>query len=219
MSININFQPAVTKACAFWALVANVFKRIRDKVRANRRLCWILKLSAKYFLCALVLVVWTLAACRYGQKQALEVYRGWFEEYKAEQEAAEAAAIESDPYTIQLNEEAELLAKVLYGVKDNKSDDLRTYCWCVFNRVDSKQYPDNLKDVIAQPQQWMRYDPSNPVLENLYQIAREELDKWHKDSRRPVSSEYVFMNWSSNDICLRDVFAEGSGTHYWRYNQ
>lgn len=199
--------------------VAEAVKSLFSRIRENKRLCWFIGLMGKYLLCGLVLLAWTIAATRYGQAQALKTYQGWLEEYKVEQEAAALEAIETDPYTIQLNAEAESLARVLYGVKDNSTDDLKTYCWCVFNRVDNTNYPDNLADVIAQPSQWMRYDPTNPILENLYQIAREQLDAWHTNSHRPVSSEYVFMNWSSKDICLRDVFAEGSGTHYWRWGQ
>lgn len=198
---------------------AEAVKALFSRIRENKRLCWFIQLMARYLLCGLVLLAWTIAATRYGQAQALKTYRVWLEDYKAEQEAAALEAIETDPYTIQLNAEAESLARVLYGVKDNSTDDLKTYCWCVFNRVDNTNYPDNLADVIAQPSQWMRYDPTNPILENLYQIAREQLDAWHTNSHRPVSSEYVFMNWSSKDICLRDVFAEGSGTHYWRWGQ
>lgn len=204
---------------SFFAFMSGTVKKLYARIRANRRFCWFIGLMGKYLLCGLILLAWTIAATRYGQKQALETYRGWLEDYKAEQEAAAMEAIETDPYTIQLNAESEMLARVLYGVKDNKTDDLKTYCWCVFNRVDNSHYPDTLEDVIAQPQQWMRYDPTNPVLENLYQIARQQLDAWHTDSHRPVDSNYVFMNWSSNDICLRDNFNEGSGTHYWRWGQ
>lgn len=219
MSININIRPALNKACAFMTGVIGVIKRIGEKVKANHRLCWALALGAKYLLCVLILVAWTLAACRYGQRKALDTYRVWMNDYEAAQAAAAQEAIEKDPYTIQLNAEADLLAKVLYGVKDNSTDDLKTYCWCVFNRVDNEHYPDTLEDVIAQPNQWMRYDPTNPILESLFQIAREQLNAWHTDTHRPVSSEYVFMNWSAKDICLRDVWAEGSGTHYWRFGQ
>lgn len=204
---------------SFFAFVSGAIRELFKKIRANRKLCWFIGLMGKYLLCGLLLLVWTIAATRYGQKKALAQYEIWMEEYKVEQDEAARLAVETDPYTIQLNAEAEALAKVLYGVKDNSTDDLKTYCWCVFNRVDNSHYPDTLEDVIAQPQQWMRYDPTNPLLENLYQIAREQLDAWHTDSHRPVDSSYVFMNWSSNDICLRDNFNEGSGCHYWRWNQ
>lgn len=204
---------------SFFAFASCGIHKLFDKIRGNRKLCWFIALGAKYLLVVLVLIAWTIAAARFGQKKALAQYEVWLEEYKVEQAEAARLAVENDPYTIQLNEEAEMLARVLYGVKDNKTDDLKTYCWCVFNRVDNSHYPDTLEDVIAQPQQWMRYDPTNPVLENLYQIARDQLDSWHTDSHRPVDSNYVFMNWSSKDICLRDNFNDGSGTHYWRWNQ
>lgn len=212
-------QEAKERASSFFAFVAGAIRELYARIRANRRICWFVGLMGKYLLCGLVLLAWTIAATRYGQKKALAQYEVWLEEYKVEQAEAARLAVETDPYTIQLNEEAEMLARVLYGVKDNKSDDLKTYCWCVFNRVDNSHYPDTLEDVIAQPQQWMRYDPTNPIIESLYQLAREQLDAWHTDTHRPVSNEYVFMNWSKNDICLRDNFYEGSGTRYWRYGQ
>ncbi len=184
---------------------------------------WLVTLLAKYLLVVAVFfsccVMCGFVGARVGQRKALDVYEGWFDEYKAEQEAVALKAIQEDPYTIQLNNEAEMLSKVLYGVKDNDSDDLRTYCWCVFNRVDNAAYPNTLSEVISQPNQWMRYSEVNPVVEYLYQIAREELDKWHTGTRRPVSNEYVFMKWSGDDICLRDSFNETSRTRYWRYNQ
>lgn len=203
----------------FFAFVAGAIHKLYERIRENRRLCWFVGLMGKYLLCGLVLLAWTIAATRYGQKKALAQYEIWMEDYKVEQAEAARLAVENDPYTIQLNAEAEALARVLYGVKDNSTDDLKTYCWCVFNRVDNVHYPDNLNDVIAQPQQWMRYDPTNPIIESLYQLAREQLDAWHTDTHRPVSNEYVFMNWSKNDICLRDNFYEGSGTRYWRWGQ
>lgn len=146
-------------------------------------------------------------------------YAQQLESFKEEQERMAQEAIAMDPYTKQLNAEAEIIARVLYGVKDNDDSDLKTYCWCVFNRVDNNSYPSTIEDVVAQPNQWMRYDETNPILEDLYQIAREQLNEWHTNTHRPCSSDYVFMNWSANDICLRDNFYEGSGTHYWRWKQ
>lgn len=204
---------------AFFGAIA----RVAGKAKSNAKLMWFLGLGFRWALVLAAVVLYTLVIFRAAQSKALKTYEGWFEAYKIEQAEAEAqaqaAALASDPYEIQLNAEAEALARVLYGVKDNSTDDLKTYCWCVLNRVDNPNYPDTLQDVIAQPKQWMRYDPTNPIIESLYQLAREQLDEWHNNTHRPVSNEYVFMNWSRNDICLRDNFYEGSGTHYWRYGQ
>lgn len=144
----------------------------------------------------------------------LELARAWEDETRNQQLQFE---LEQDPYEQQLNEEARALAKVLYGVKDNNTDDLRTYCWCVFNRVDNKSYPNNLTAVIGQSNQWMRYAYDNPVLDELYQIAREELNKWHTGNTRPVSDEYVYMSWSSNSIVLRNTYKDGPDTKHWTY--
>lgn len=167
-------------------------------------------------------LVWGVASWQSRVKteeRMAAVYAQELQEYKEEQEQARAAQEVADPYLEQLNSEAESLARVLYGIKDNDESDLKTYCWCVFNRVDNSSYPSTLEDVIAQPKQWVQYDPENPILEDLYQIAYEQLDEWYSNSHRPCSSEYVFVNWTPNDICLRDNFREGSGTHYWRWGQ
>lgn len=182
---------------------------------------WFFRWLGRWALLILGVVLYTILIGRVADAKALRKYEDWKQEfattYIAAKDAEARAARETDPYQIQLNEEATLLARVLYGVKDNDSDDLATYCWCVFNRADNEAYPDTLADVIGQPQQWMRYSPTNPVLEPLFQLAREQLDAWHTNPRRPVSSDFVYMSWSSNDICLRDRWAEGSGCHYWRY--
>lgn len=190
-----------------------------ERVKANRMACKAFRVAGVCLLTALVIVAYTVVIFRVASTKAVEKYEIYLAEVRAQEEAAALEAYQTDPYTMQLNVEAELLAKVLYGVKDNKTDDLITYCWCVFNRVDNAAFPSTLEDVIAQPNQWMRYDQTNPIIESLYQLAREQLDAWHTNNHRPVGADYVFANWSSNDICLRDNFHEGSGTHYWRWGQ
>lgn len=187
------------------------------KLKTNRRAVWCIKYAAKWTVLILVLTAWSLAMIRVGQSRALKTYEGWMEDYRIERMAIDQAAATQDPYEVKLRAEAESLARVLYGVKDNDGEDLRTMCWCVFNRVDNPAYPSTLEEVIAQPSQWMRYSADNPVLENLYQIAREQVELWHSDAHRPCSADYVFMSWSPSDICLRDAWKEGSGTHYWRF--
>lgn len=189
------------------------------RVRANKTACKAFRIAGVCLLVFLIICAYTVVIYRVASKQAVERYEAYLAEIRKSEEEAARLAEEQDPYTLRLKTEAEALARVLYGVKDNDTDDLKTYCWCVFNRVDNPQFPSTLEDVIAQPNQWMRYDQTNPILENLYQLAREQLDAWHTDSHRPVSSEYVFMSWSANDICLRDNFYEGSGTRYWRMGQ
>jgi len=188
-----------------------------EKARANQKLVRWVQIAAVVLLAVGALTIWTLGCFRYGQKKALDTYRSWFDEYKVERLAIDA--VNADPAARKLDAEAEMLARVLYGVKDNSTDDLKTYCWCVFNRVDNPAFSDSLDAVISQPNQWMRYDVGNPVLETLFQLAREQLTIWHDGGHRPVSSDYVYMSWTEKDIVLRDTWLEGRNCRYWRWGQ
>lgn len=191
-----------------------------ERVRENKKACAYLRMAGWALLAVLALTAWSLVMVRVGQKQAMLTYQEEMEDYRLQmvnRAAIDAAEAMEDPYQLQLNAEADMLAKVLYGVKDNSDEDLITYCWCVFNRVDNAAFPGTLEDVIEQPQQWMRYSADNPVLDSLYALAREQLDLWHSGSHRPVSNEYVYMNWSPSRIKLRDRWDDGSNTEYWRW--
>ena len=174
--------------------------------------------AAAFTIYTLLLSAYVAARTEKAVSERLEgEYQGklmaWQQELNREREEQEAAARITENIT---QREAEALARVLYGVKDNSTDDLRTYAWCVLNRADNPAYPGTIEEVIAQPQQWMAYSADNPVLENLYQIAYEEIRLWQSGAHRPVSDEYVYMTWSPSDIVLRDTWKDGSGAHYWR---
>ena len=120
----------------------------------------------------------------------------------------------------QIELEAEWIARVMYGMyrPDHKDSDLRAIVWCILNRVDNKAYPGEVQAVCQQKSQWMGYSDDNPVIAKMYDIALAELKKWHGDSVRPMSSDYVYLTWSSKEILLRDTFAENRSTNYWRMN-
>ena len=141
------------------------------------------------------------------------------EQYKMEQSAATMMSIREDPAVVQAKRERELLAKVLYGVRDNNTDDMRTYCLCVFNRVDSEDplYPDTLEEVILQKNQWMRFSEDNPVVQNCYKVAIEMLELWHSDEPRPCTSDYTFMYWTPEKIILRTSLEQRSDMDTWRW--
>ena len=120
----------------------------------------------------------------------------------------------------QIEREAEWIAKVMYGMAkpDHKDSVLRAIVWCILNRVDNKAYPGEVQAICQQKSQWMGYSDDNPVIAKLYDIALAELKKWHGDSVRPMSADYVYLTWSSKEILLRDTFAENRSTNYWRMN-
>lgn len=115
-----------------------------------------------------------------------------------------------------IQKEAEYIAKVLYGTAKNNSErDQRTVVWCILNRVDNSAYPNTVQGVCEQASQWMGYSADNPILNELYQIALTELQTWH-NNYRPVSSDYIYMSWSSKDIVLRDTYEKKTNTRYWQ---
>ena len=120
----------------------------------------------------------------------------------------------------QIELEAEWIARVMYGMykPDHKDSDLRAIVWCILNRVDNRAYPNEIQAVCQQAKQWMGYSDDNPVLAKLYDIALTELKSWHNGVPRPMTADFVYLNWSSKEILLRDTFEENRNTNYWRMN-
>lgn len=116
----------------------------------------------------------------------------------------------------QMRAEAEYVAKMLYGTALKHSErSQRTAVWCVFNRVDTAGFPNTIQGVCQQEQQWIGYSDDNPVLESLYEIAYTELETWY-NGYRPVTADYVYMSWSSDNIVLRDTYKVTKATQYWQ---
>lgn len=195
------------------------FDAIFDALNIGAAGRWWLTLAGRYIFVILAFAIYTAVISHNAATKARAEERAaaaaemqaYIQEQKAAAEAARLAAENAE------RDGAELIARVLYGVKDNSTADLRTLAWCVFNRVDNPRFPNSIEEVIAQENQWMGYRADNPILEDLYQIAVEEMDQWRNGAHRPVSADYVYMSWSPSDIVLRDNFTESGPTHYWRY--
>jgi len=165
----------------------------------------------------LAFIAWSLVMYRAGGVRAEQRYEEWRERFVNDylsQVEAEERGMPIDPHEQLLNQQSEALARVLYGVKDNSTQDLKTLCWCVFNRVDNPNYPDNIEAVIEQPKQWMGYSENNPVMDDLYKLAKEQIQQW-QNGRRPVSNELIYMSWTPAKIVLRDTWQYGMNTKTW----
>ena len=226
MRINNNMkseilQEAKEKVRSFFSFVGIAIRKLYERIRENRKLCWLIALGAKYLLVVLVLIAWTVAAARYGQKKALAQYEVWLEEYKVEQEAAAMEAIETDPYTIQLRQEATLMAKTLAGIKDYHYDvtNKKIFIQGALNRIENSAYPDNLEDVLLQPGAFEMFDYSNKALEDDYKIAFEYIDKYHKSERLLCDPDMVFIELGKDRVTLRDTLYKTSQTNYWRLQE
>ena len=140
--------------------------------------------------------------------------------FKAEQNLAatmreEYGVTEAEAATLKMEEEAKTIAKVLYPMRNNKTNGLRSAVWCVLNRVDNPLdiYPDDVYSVCSQKSAFMGWDENNPVLDNLYSIALKEMRVW-RSGVRPMDTKFVFLDWNAREIMLRDQLEE-RGAHVW----
>ncbi len=121
-------------------------------------------------------------------------------------------------------DEAELLARVIYGIRRNSENDMRTHIWCIFNRIDTKtgefSKTNTLEEAVNKPGQWIFFEPDYeyPVVESLYQIALEEVKKWHEE-HRPCAPDFVYEEWSEDEIVLRTTWEYEKHTKTWRYEE
>lgn len=136
-------------------------------------------------------------------------------EYMAEIEAANTPT-EDEYLQRQIRNEADYLAKAIGTMKTRQMK--LSMLWNILMRVDSPYYPDTVKEVVEQPNQWMFYSDSNPKRNDDVNLAIEQLRFWH-EGRYPsnLSSSYVYGEWSEHDYVLRDTWDKSSKTNYWRY--
>ena len=86
------------------------------------------------------------------------------------------------------------LAQCLYGECRGCSElQQQAVCWCIFNRVDSDQFPDTVYGVISQRGQFFGFSPTNPVWENLYNLAYREIKAWHDGEPGVFGKEYLYF--------------------------
>lgn len=188
-----------------------------------------IRLWKKWLPTLLAIVILTTVFCceglivRHNTEQRVRAemaaeYDAKLEAYKAEQ-AAEAQAqyfLSGDASReAAINQEADAIARAIGPMKTRRMK--LTMLWNILARVDNKAYPDSVADVIGQPDQWMFYDPKNPIHDDDRALALEQLELWH-DGRYPsgLTTNHVYGEWSANDYVLRNTWEKSSKTDYWR---
>ena len=89
-------------------------------------------------------------------------------------------------------------------------------CWVVLNRMESSEYPDNIEEVLLQPEQFCEFSDKEEPTEANFIIATNQLSRYYNGDIRPVPSTAVFITVSNNGVELRDNFKETARTQYWR---
>ena len=176
---------------------------------------------------AVLAFVWTFTVSQYSahlarketearlSAQYAAEFEARMEAYIAQQEAIERV-LGDGSMQAQIEREADAAARAI-GTMATKRMKL-SMLWNMLVRVDNPLYPNTLEEVIAQPQQWMFYDESNPIRADDKELALEQIKLWH-EGRYPagLSVDFVYGEWSSNDYVLRDRWEKNSRTQYWRF--
>ena len=151
-----------------------------------------------------------------GKDAGIAITEQKYEEIAREEAAARLMAEARAEAESGIVDEANAVAKVLYGTaRNNSKDDQISTVWCIINRVESYMYPSTIEEVCSQNAQWMGYSDNNPILKELYEVAYSQLTIWHNGDSRPVGTDFVFMDWTPNSITLRTTFEQTKYTRYY----
>ena len=122
-------------------------------------------------------------------------------------------------------EEARYMAQACFGegwICQSKTEWAAIY-WNILNRVDSDDpyYPDNIIGVVTQSAQYHGYDPTNPVLPVLKELALDVIDRWQREKQgetdvgRVLPPEYLFFGGDGKHNTFR---TEWDGGEYWDWS-
>ena len=106
--------------------------------------------------------------------------------------------------------EVTALAQTLYGECRGCSElQQRAVCWCVFNRVDSEQFPDTVLGVVSQKNQFFGYKTTFPVTDELYQLAYDCMVDWHNGENRVFGPEFMYFTGNGRINVFRTGYNSG----------
>ena len=112
--------------------------------------------------------------------------------------------------------EVTALAQTLYGECRGCSElQHKAVCWCVFNRVDSSEFPNTLIGVVSAPNQLQGYSRDNPVWDNLYEVAYSCMVDWHNGEGRILDSDMCFFSGWGGINHFRNAWLTKDATKFW----
>lgn len=93
------------------------------------------------------------------------------------------------------------LARTVWGeARGCTTTEQAAVVWCVLNRADRPEWPDDPLEVVQQPRQFSGYDPEHPVQPEILDLVEDVLDRWELektavgDVGRVLPREYVFFD-------------------------
>ena len=108
------------------------------------------------------------------------------------------------------------LAQCLYGECRGCSElQQRAVCCAVFNRVEDSRFPDSIIGVVSDPLQLQGYSPSNPVWENLYDVAHSCIVDWHNGDNRVLDPDMCWFSGWNHINHFRNAWRFEDATKFW----
>ena len=118
--------------------------------------------------------------------------------------------------------DVEAIAKTLYGECRGvpTEEEKAAVVWCILNRLDAG-YADTISEIVSAPHQFVGYDESNPVLEDLKYIAEDVLIRHYleksgvEDVGRVLPPDYLYFTGDGEHNYFRNDY---NSTNYWDWS-
>lgn len=130
--------------------------------------------------------------------------------------ATEQEQVEHDRETV------EAVAKTVWGeARGCTTTEQAAVVWCVLNRVDSPDFPDDPLSVVAQQGQFSGYSPDYPVDPELVALVEDVMARWTLEKSavgsvgRVLPREYVFFVGDGLHNHFRESYEQTGETWDW----
>ena len=102
-----------------------------------------------------------------------------------------------------------------YGYSER---DFKTLGRCMFNRVENPAYPDDIIEVIDQPNQWVGYESSMTFtpMTKYYEMAQRHYREFKAETTKPISNDYLWAEYTQKGIFLKYQYEAGPYDTRWR---
>ena len=223
---------AYTEECPSWSFPSEYEGEHRfvigEFVKPDRKFGMFLRRHGILIILAAALILWTWTVHKIS-------YHNGYEDASAEAEVLVAEAVQKtkdeiaasrfvadeESKTLQMEYEARQISKAMDGIKGitEREDDLRTYAWAIMFRVSNSGYPNSVQEVVSQPNQFMGFSDSNPVVTAKYRVAYEVVKDFYAGNW-PTTDKFVYAEWDAKGkIILRDTYLSERQTEYWWWNK
>lgn len=88
--------------------------------------------------------------------------------------------------------------------------------WCVLNRVDSSEFPNDPLMVVQQENQFAGYDPNYPIEQEFVDLVNDVMGRWELEKTavgsvgRVLPQEFTYFHGNGKENIFRDAYIGGN---------